>query len=322
MGNRKVIESQNSDPLTAVLRRLKEVVFWVLAMDLTLLDLPAQSNPSSGPDPIGLAAIALMPLNLLVFSALGGVYTILYRRRDVQRNEKAGTVPDNLLIAGGWLLKSFYALFLLLVICPLFSEWAAVVVFGALSLWRMVQMLNWSKDCADNGITELNGIKGKRLRVCATGLFLGFIILTVLLFTLGYTGKRVGAAKNKIRSNMRDSQIAVESYATNHAGLYPLSANDVGYKSYFSGGQPPDKPGNPPVNPVTGEPQWPVDGHITDVDTARRSPAIPVGKGVVEYSVIFDEKQRPTSYAIRGGNFDGSPARGIKPESVLVLSNR
>jgi hypothetical protein len=74
---------------------------------------------------------------------------------------------------------------------------------------------------------------------------------------------------------------------------------------------------------VTNKPEWPVDGNITDVIAARQqtpSQSGKIGKGVVEYSAIFNSKHEPISYAVRGGDMAGKAI--TLNGKVLVLSNK
>jgi hypothetical protein len=130
--------------------------------------------------------------------------------------------------------------------------------------------------------------------------------------------------RSEVKGNMRTCQIAAETYAEKHSGHYPKSVADKEFRNYFPGGHPPDKPGFPLNNPVTGNQEWPVAGSVADVIAARQQ--IPnqsgnIGKGIVEYSAIFNSKREPISYAIRGGDMTGQAIAGSTGK-VLVLSNK
>lgn len=132
------------------------------------------------------------------------------------------------------------------------------------------------------------------------------------------------ARTSVVKSNMRTCQFAVESYATDHAGLYPRTVSDESFRSYYPGGSngaSPLREGKPPVNPFTSEPEWPVDGRMADLKAARELMPGKLKKGIVEYSVILNAAQEPMSYAIRGGGAAGM-AISTTGGKTLVLSNQ
>lgn len=140
-----------------------------------------------------------------------------------------------------------------------------------------------------------------------------------------FIGAQHKAKTAAVKANSRTVQICAECYATDTGGLYPTRLDDK-FKSYFPGGSNGDSrgtatPGNPLTNPITGEAGWPVMGKVSNVVDARNSPPEFLGKGVVEYSVILDNRQQPSSYAIRCGDANGMTAQGTNGKP-LVLSNQ
>ena len=83
--------------------------------------------------------------------------------------------------------------------------------------------------------------------------------------------------RSKVLGNMRTCQRAAVSYSEAHGGSYPRKVNDVEFKSYFPGGNPPDRPGSPLVNPFTGVAEWPKDGDVTDIASASQSSHTKIG---------------------------------------------
>ncbi|MBX3138976.1 hypothetical protein KF707_22305 [Candidatus Obscuribacterales bacterium] len=101
-----------------------------------------------------------------------------------------------------------------------------------------------------------------------------------------------------VRSNLLVVQKAAEKYFKDHTYMYPTAIDDD-FKSYFEGGDPATKkPGNPPINPFTGNPEFPVLGTVTDLAQARQAPPSDLKRGVIEYSPLENGK----SYGIRGGD--------------------
>ncbi len=101
-----------------------------------------------------------------------------------------------------------------------------------------------------------------------------------------------------VRSNLNEVQKAAEKYFKDHTYMYPTAIDDD-FKSYFEGGDPATKkPGKPPINPFTGNPEFPVLGTITDLAQARQAPPGDLKRGVIEYNALEGGK----SYGIRGGD--------------------
>jgi len=135
----------------------------------------------------------------------------------------------------------------------------------------------------------------------AASLVIGALLMSGALTGCG--GGKVaetydGRAKTiGVRANMVVVQEAAEKYFKDHTYMYPVTLDDD-FKSYFPGGDSAaKKPGKPPINPFTGEAEWPVVGTITDLAQARSATPPAMKKGQLEYSAIDGGK----NYGIRGG---------------------
>jgi type II secretory pathway pseudopilin PulG len=140
-----------------------------------------------------------------------------------------------------------------------------------------------------------------------------------------------------VKANMKIAQMAAESYAGDNGGIYPPTATDPGYGSYFPGGNRSVKnptAGNYPVNPFTNAAQAPIPGNVTDVTKARTSAPTRLGQaGAIYYNPIAvkegeeDEEPANRSYAIEGTGKSGyalseSDAGNNSRRTTLVLSKR
>lgn len=154
--------------------------------------------------------------------------------------------------------------------------------------------------------------------VAAVGMFglLVFMGIIAAIALPNFIGAQNKAREASVKANMRTAQIAAESYATDHNGMYPTEINRD-FESYFPGG-----PGSGPINPFDAKAEWPVIGHVTDVAASRQDRASVLSAGEVEYSPIYSADRKPTSYAIRGGGLAGRVIGGTSPDSALVLSNQ
>ncbi len=133
------------------------------------------------------------------------------------------------------------------------------------------------------------------------------------------------AREAAVKANMRTAQIAVEMYATNAGGTYPTQIDE--FKPYYPHGSystgSTAMPGNPPNNPFTNTPEWPILGSISNVLTVRSSVPTTVGAaGSVEYSPIDVESGGALSYAVRGAGKNNYALVGTAPGTTLVLSNQ
>lgn len=126
-----------------------------------------------------------------------------------------------------------------------------------------------------------------------------------------------------VKANMRVAQIAVESYATDHGGVYPDDPADPNFVSYLPGGNPiAGKAGADPVNPYTNRAEPIVKGLVTNVGVARlANPEVLEREGQVEYSLIIDSCGAKSSYAIRGTGAGKKTIAGVAG-GTLVLSRQ
>jgi prepilin-type N-terminal cleavage/methylation domain-containing protein len=148
-----------------------------------------------------------------------------------------------------------------------------------------------------------------------------------------FIGAQNKAREASVKANMRTSQIAAESYATDAGGTYPPNATDTAYQSYFPGGSSSQgsggTPGNYPVNPFTNAPQGPAPGGIssnTQLQQVRSQPPTTAGTpGQVLYSPIIAGSgpgAATTSYGIQGAGSTGIALGGTSASTTLVLSNQ
>jgi type II secretory pathway pseudopilin PulG len=159
----------------------------------------------------------------------------------------------------------------------------------------------------------------------AAGMF-GLLVFAGIIAAIAipnFVGAQDKARTASVKANMRTVQIAAESYAIDHNGLYPTAIN-ADFEAYFpggsSGGSSPS-PGKPPANPYDFKAQWPVLGHVTDLAASRKDASAMLAEGEVEYSPIYTGKHQATSYAVRGGGKGGHVIEGKDPDSALVISN-
>jgi type II secretory pathway pseudopilin PulG len=132
-----------------------------------------------------------------------------------------------------------------------------------------------------------------------------------------------------IKENMRIVQMAVQAYATNNKGEYPIQPEDPGFRSYFPGGncdrQNP-KGGNYPENPFTHKAEAPATGNITDVKQSRHLQPADLGgsrqAGKIFYNVIIPPgKNKAIGYAIEAADQNGMPVMDNAPNTSYILSN-
>ncbi len=141
-----------------------------------------------------------------------------------------------------------------------------------------------------------------------------------------FIGAQDKAREASVKANMRTTQIAAESYATDAGGTYPPTSGDSNYKSYFPGGnssQTGASGGNYPVNPFTNATETPATGSVPDVQKARSNAPSGLGSaGSVYYNVITASGGGNTSYAIQGAGKQGNALGGTSAGTTLVLSNQ
>ncbi len=163
-----------------------------------------------------------------------------------------------------------------------------------------------------------------RYLVLGGSIFAVVMLINLLGLVSGLTSGHVERDRltksSKVKYNMRICQVAAEDYARDHLGLYPTSADDSAFRSYFPGGRPPDRAGTPPTNPVSAAPEWPINGNVRSVSTARQESKALIKSGAVEYSVVYDATKKPLNYAIRGGDASGSAVIDNQ-NRVMVFAN-
>ncbi|MDR3614162.1 MAG: type II secretion system protein [Candidatus Obscuribacterales bacterium] len=149
-----------------------------------------------------------------------------------------------------------------------------------------------------------------------------------------FIGAQDKAREASVKANMRTTQIAAESYATDNGGQYPTAPGDTGFQNYFPGGNSSmtgTPTGNWPVNPFTNANESPVAGKVTAVTAARQAaPTTGAGNaGNVLYNGITDPSSATagtTSYAVEGVGKSTAQLAGSAllsgHQTTLVLSNQ
>jgi prepilin-type N-terminal cleavage/methylation domain-containing protein len=145
-----------------------------------------------------------------------------------------------------------------------------------------------------------------------------------------FIGAQNKAREASVKANMRTTQIAAESYATDTGGSYPPSAGDANYQTYFPGGsssQSGGTPGTYPVNPFTNANGAPVPGPaVTSVSALRATAPTSSGgsPGTVFYTPIAAAtgSTGDTSYVVLGAGATGNFLGGTSAGTTLVLSNQ
>lgn len=136
-----------------------------------------------------------------------------------------------------------------------------------------------------------------------------------------FIGAQKKAKASAVRGNMRTTQVAAETSATDTGGVYgPVADIDP----YYPGGEGKvkGKAGKYPLNPVTGLPDEPPEtgGPATqdDVNTARKTDvaAAKVDKGKHTYDVV----DGGVGYAVTGSDADKMQISGVNGKT-MVLSN-
>jgi len=133
-----------------------------------------------------------------------------------------------------------------------------------------------------------------------------------------------------VKANMKEVGRAADLYSIDHGGDIP----SLGQLKAWMPKQPPADPiivfegeglRNPfafkydtPKAGITTIPlQWPIEGSITNVDAARKSPPKQMTPGTLEYTQFPDKR----TYAIIGGGHDGKALADTTGET-LVISNQ
>ncbi|HEY9732225.1 MAG TPA: type II secretion system protein [Drouetiella sp.] len=147
-----------------------------------------------------------------------------------------------------------------------------------------------------------------------------------------FIGAQDKAREASVKANMRTTQIAAESFATDAGGTYPASPSTSGFQTYFPGGsssQTGGTNGNWPVNPFSNAATAPIGGNVTDIQTTRAAAPTNLGSaGSVYYNGITPSGATSnTTYAVegagKGGNaLAGSALSSSGSQTTLVLSNQ
>ena len=137
-----------------------------------------------------------------------------------------------------------------------------------------------------------------------------------------FIGAQQKAKTAAVRGNMRTTQIASESYATDSGGAYGAAVTDI--QPYYPGGENKigGTAGQYPTNPVTGVGnETPGAAGLTtsaNITTARSTaPASFLTKGQHGYSQV----DTGNSYAVMGSDANGNHVPGTNGKQ-LVLSNQ
>jgi len=144
-----------------------------------------------------------------------------------------------------------------------------------------------------------------------------------------FIGAQDKAREASVKANMRTTQIAAETYATDKAGSYPPSSTDDEWKTYFPGGTSDGvTKGNAPPNPFTAQAEWPITGSAgTDIaaERAKDPDGLTIGSaGNVAYTALKTSATADgfNSYAVQGARKNGKALVGTKQKTTLVLSNQ
>ncbi len=143
-----------------------------------------------------------------------------------------------------------------------------------------------------------------------------------------FIGVQDKARNASVKANMRTTQIATESYATDNGGTYPTAdpTSDTIFLSYFPGGNSGGgTAGNLPVNPFTNTGSTFATLSVSNVVTARAAAPASLGTaGQLAYCGIGVSAtgSNATSYAIEGADSSGKALAGQAPGTTLILSNQ
>lgn len=136
-----------------------------------------------------------------------------------------------------------------------------------------------------------------------------------------FIGAQTKAKTSAVRGNMRTTQIASESYATDSGGVY---ATTVGLaQPYYPGGgnSLAGTAGNYPMNPVDGTSVAPgTGGPATSAAIATLRATAPATSGTKGHHT-YDQADTGNSYSVTGTDPNGIQVSGTAGKT-LVLSNQ
>lgn len=180
----------------------------------------------------------------------------------------------------------------------------------------------------------------RRMRSQAGFTLIELLVVVIIIGILAaialpnFIGAQDKARESSVKANMRTTQIAAESFATDNGGNYPSSPTSTGFLNYFPGGDSQmngTKPGNWPVNPFSNAAEPVAQGNVSDVQATRAAPPGQLsGSGSIFYNGFVPSGgfgTNPTTYAIQGSGKTGSalPGSGLNSsgqQTTLVLSNQ
>lgn len=301
----------------------------VLLIGLTLslflnCQLPAFANMPPGFMMSSAAGFLCLPVMIVLTFIAGGYSIFAQRRKSNKQSEGTAKGTENgVLAAFAWIGSAIVLLWCLV--------WACGVILLVVPIARSIDLV-WlgfqKKRMGDQAPAYLAEANPTRL------IYSGSVLAIVSLVAGTWScwaivnfpePKQLQAI---VKGNMRTCQLAAEDYAANHNGFYPESSKNPEFRSYYPGGSRGNKPwisGVAPKNPLTKLEEWPIDGKVRNLEDLRQTLSSKSkkieGKYVVEYSAIFNERQQPVSYAVRGSSEDGTPIAGVGGYN-LVLSNQ